>query len=249
MKNVLLIFILVMIYSACFASENVHWGYEGHEGPANWGDLSEDFHVCKSGVSQSPINIDTGDVIKVSMEPISFSYKTSGVTLVNNGHTLQANYDRGSYITIKGQKFELLQFHFHSPSENTVNSNYFDMEAHLVHKSAKGELAVVSVLLKGRAENQFLKQFWSAMPDKSGVTRVLNIKFSVMDFLPTNQSYYHFDGSLTTPPCSEGVHWFVLQNPVSVSKKQVEAFTTNIIKHNERPTQPVNARNVLSNPL
>ena len=185
------LFVLVLLSVTCFASGKVHWGYEGHEGPSNWGSLSEDFYLCESGVSQSPVNIETGKAVTVSMEQVKFSYRKSDINLLNNGHALQANYDSGSYITVKGKRFDLLQFHFHSPSENTVNGSYFGMEAHLVHKSAGGELAVVGVLLKKGKENEFMKKFWSKMPDDAGKT--VNVKggFNVSEFLPGNKSYYH----------------------------------------------------------
>jgi len=248
MKKICFVFLLMTFMSlTAFASGKVHWGYEGHEGPGNWGNLSEDFFACKDGRSQSPVNIITKETINVDMPAISFNYKDSAVNLVNNGHALQQNYDGGSYIVINGVKFQLLQFHFHAPSENTVNGKYFAMEAHLVHRSDSGELAVVGVLLEKGDTNKFMDIFWSSMPKEAGKEKKLNKKINASDFLPSDKRYYHFDGSLTTPPCSEGVHWYVLQNPVPVSEKQVSAFTKNIIEHNERPVQPLNARNILKN--
>jgi len=249
MKKIQIILIgifLCLLNSPVFASSGAHWSYDGAQGPANWGALSEDYKACSTGKSQSPVNIETSKTIKGSLPAIQFYYGPTELGIINNGHALQMNYGRGSYIIAKGHRYDLLQFHLHSPSEHTVNGKYFPMEAHFVHKSAEGDLAVVGVLFGLGAENTVLEEIFKKMPKSAGEMEVhKDVVFNGADILPANRSFYNYNGSLTTPPCSEGVNWFLLQNPVTVSKEQVAEFTGKVIKHNERPVNPLNARKVL----
>lgn len=220
--------------------QGVHWGYEGASGPAHWGDLSEDFKACKEGRSQSPVDIN--NTVKEKLPSIEFHYNNSTLKIINNGHTIKVNYAKGSYIIVNGKKYNLLQFHFHRPSENTVKGKHFDMEAHLVHKSDDGELAVVAVFMKEGKQNVFIKKVWDHLPEKVGhEENFKNVLINVSDFLPDNKEYYAFDGSLTTPPCTEGVKWLVLQTPVEVSAKQIKRFES-FYRMNARPTQLLNGR-------
>jgi len=249
MKNllkVLLISVFMLSSAYAYASSGVQWTYDGRTGPANWGTLSDDYQVCSTGQSQSPINIETSKAVKGSLEKIQFYYGLTELGIVNNGHALQMNYGEGSYIVAKGKRFNLLQFHLHSPSEHTINGKYSDMEAHFVHKSSDGELAVVGVMINAGAANPVLEKIFNNLPAKTGTMEVhKNIVYNGADVLPANRSFYNYNGSLTTPPCTEGVNWFVMQNAVSVSKAAVDKFTSKIISHNERPINPVNARMVL----
>jgi carbonic anhydrase len=235
----------VLCAGMAFASGQApHWGYSGPEAAQYWGDLSREYELCKDGHNQSPIDIDK--TIEASLSPVIFNYKESSLFMVDNGHTVQVNYAPGSSIVLNGHTFNLLQFHFHTPSENTVKGNHFPMEAHLVHSDGEGNLAVVSVLFEEGAANKALEQIWPYMPEKVGQTvRMDAVKFNIADMLPPDHDYYYFNGSLTTPPCTQGVAWIVLKKPVTVSKAQFKKFHDIIGMNNNRPLQPMNARPVL----
>lgn len=220
----------------------VHWGYHGETGPAHWGDLSPEFHMCKDGKSQTPIDI-VGAVSK-DQPKLNFNYKDTTLAVVNNGHTIKANYAEGSSINVGGETYQLLQFHFHSLSENKVEGKYFPLEAHLVHKSAAGKLAVVGVLFEEGAANPLLERLWGYTPSKvNSTTTVGTASINVSDLLPASADYYGFIGSLTTPPCSEGVKWMVLQNPITVSPAQISKFRSFFNDmETKRPIQPLNGR-------
>ncbi|NOX42581.1 MAG: carbonic anhydrase family protein [Gammaproteobacteria bacterium] len=222
--------------------DSANWGYEGSTGPDHWAAMKQEFAVCSEGKRQSPINIDRS--VSADLGTIEFNYNDTKIEVVNNGHTIQVNNSADSSIKIGAGKFELLQFHFHSPSENTVGNKPFDMEMHLVHKNDQGELAVVGVFLKTGGANNQLSKFWKEMP-KSKDKKMLTASINPKDLLPANKSFYHFKGSLTTPPCSEGVSWFVMKDAVDVSKDQVKEFLA-IVGNNARPVQADNGRFVLS---
>jgi len=217
-----------------------HWSYEDEGGPESWGSLKDEYKTCSTGQSQSPINI-TGEK-DMGLKPIEFYYgKSTDSKVVNNGHTIQVNYAPGSYAVISGKKYDLLQFHFHSPSEHQVHGKHADLVVHLVHKSPDdGQLAVVGVLFDKDGENEFLKPIWRSMPAVKGDSTVAGT-IDVNTVLPTDKGYFNYSGSLTTPPCSEGVNWNVLTTNVSVSDAQVAAFTS-IFANSVRPIQPLNDR-------
>ena len=219
--------------------KNAHWSYEGHEGPAHWGELAKDYHACKSGKKQSPIDISAAE--KADIAAIEFSYTGSNIDMVNNGHTIQMNYSGDSRITVAGKSYKLLQFHFHSPSEHTINGKPADMVAHLVHQADDGQLSVVGVLMKKGASNKVISALWNHMPTKAGDRKKAKTKINVADLLPTDHSYFNYSGSLTTPPCSEGVNWMVMRQSVEVSAEQIAAFT-NIFSKSVRPVQPLHGR-------
>lgn len=226
------------------AEEKSEWGYEGEAGPEHWAKISPEFSAC-AGRNQSPIDLVTVKMIKADLEKIKFSYKSVPLEVVNNGHTVQVNYAAGSHIVVDGIEFELKQFHFHSPSENHIDGKEFPLEAHLVHADADGNLAVVAVLYTEGAESKALAGIWSHIPaDAGGMTRD-KVFVSADDILPKKRDYYRFNGSLTTPPCTEGVRWLVCKSTVSISKEQLEAFRHVLHHKNDRPVQPVNARTVL----
>ena len=246
MKKVFVLLLGALLVSAglAIASDKAHWGYSGEEVPAHWGDLSGEYAVCGSGKNQSPINL-TG-MIEADLPAINFNYKDSSLQVVNNGHTIQANYAGGSAIRIDGKTFKLLQFHFHSPSENNIEGKSFPMEAHLVHADNDGNLAVVSVMFtKGKA-NSLVGKVWEHMPEKAGKTNTVpGVSVNIMDMLPQNKAYYRFNGSLTTPPCTEGVRWFVLKDSVQVSADQAKEFYSVMHHENNRQIQPRYARPVM----
>ena len=241
---VLLLGALIISTGLAIAGGKAHWGYSGDEGPAHWGDLSGEYAICGSGKNQSPINL-TG-MVEADLSAINFDYKSSLLEVVNNGHTIQANYAGGSTIRVDGKAFKLLQFHFHTPSENNIEGKSFPMEAHLVHADNDGNLAVVSVMFTKGKSNALVGKVWEHMPKKAGKTNTVSgTSINIMDMLPKNKAYYRFNGSLTTPPCTEGVRWFVLKDSVQASADQVKEFHSVMHHDNNRPIQPRYARPVM----
>lgn len=218
-----------------------HWGYKGDIGPQAWTRLKPEYSAC-AGKNQSPINV-TGTV-DAKLQPVRFNYMAGGTEVVNNGHTIQVNYEAGSSASMDGIRFELKQFHFHAPSENQINGKSFPLEAHLVHADKDGNLAVVSVLFDLGPANPAVGAAWGQMPKAEGKA-ALPAKASANGLLPASRDYYRYNGSLTTPPCTEGVRWVVMKRPMTISKEQLEAFKTTLGFENNRPVQPVNARQVL----
>ncbi len=218
-----------------------HWGYTGHNTPDKWGKLSEKFRECGVGLNQSPINITNS--LHANLPPLSPNYSHSSKNIVDNGHTIQVNMEPGDTVTIDGITFELKQFHFHSPSENQIDGKSFPLEAHFVHADKKGDLAVIAVMFQEGEANPELEKIWADMPNKEGDTKVLQLKEIAKKLLPKDKHYYRFNGSLTTPPCTEGVRWFVLKQPLTVSKEQIKKFHDDTMHHNNnRPIQPLDAR-------
>ncbi|QLG87542.1 carbonic anhydrase family protein [Chitinibacter bivalviorum] len=226
------------------AHDPSHWSYEGSTGPNNWGNMKPEFATCKSGTQQSPINIT--ETYSQSLDRLQFSYQPSKLNIQNNGHTIQLNYDSGSFLTIGSDKYQLLQFHFHTPSEEAIGGKRYPMVAHLVHKNEAGQLAVVALLInQGKEDNPLFNQFWQKLPTEHKETRIFDdIQYNVANLLPGNQSYWTFMGSLTTPPCSEGVRWFVLKQPLQISAKQISRFKREFAM-NARPLQSVFERAIL----
>ena len=233
---------LLLAGSLTLASDHgTHWGYTGHSGPEHWGDISEKFRMCAIGMNQSPINITAS--IDADLPAIGFAYTTSPAEIVNNGHTVQVNVTEGSSITIEGRSYALKQYHFHTPSENHIHGKEFPLEAHFVHADAQGNLAVVGVMFVEGEENAELAQLWAKMPMNAGEHNALSGEAkTLINLLPAEREYYRFNGSLTTPPCSEGVKWMVMKTPLSISKAQVEKFSHAVHGTNNRPVQPLNAR-------
>lgn len=219
-----------------------HWSYEGEHGPGHWSEVSPDYEACSRGKSQSPIDITKPE--KDGRETVAFDYRPSKLNVINNGHTVQVNYDKGSSITVNGVSYDLVQFHFHDPSEHTVNGKSYGMELHLVHKNSKGELAVVGVLIENGAENPAFKALWANLPAGPDEKKELGETINAADFLPAARNFYRYAGSLTTPPCSESVKWLVIEKPIQMSEAQISRFKE-IIKGNNRPVQPLNGRKVV----
>ena len=218
----------------------VHWGYEGEMGPENWG---KEFPTCGKGKSQSPLNI-KGPFEKVRFNVVP-DYKPGPLKIINNGHTIQVNVVPGSKIRIDGKAFDLLQYHFHRPSEEHINGKPSAMVIHFVHKNESGELAVLGVLLQEGNENPGIKTLWSYAPPKEGPEVAPdNVAFNPTNLLPREMEFFHYDGSLTTPPCTEKVKFFILKSQVNISKDQITQFP---FKMNARPIQALNDRKILTN--
>ncbi len=230
------------LMTGCATDEahNTHWGYTGHNTPETWGHLSEKYRTCGVGLNQSPINITHS--LHAHLPPLNPSYRSSSKNITDNGHTVQVNMLPGSTLTIDGKTYELKQFHFHSPSENHINGQSFPLEAHFVHLDKEGHIAVVAVMFKEGRANPVLEKIWSKMPTKEGETNALVLSKVAQALLPKDKHYYRFNGSLTTPPCTEGVKWFVLKTPLTASKEQIEKFHHLMHHNNNRPIQPLDAR-------
>ena len=232
---------------------DVHWSYiDGPGGPENWGNLSKDNLACLKGKTQSPININVDRAVKAELTPLEFLYRPSQLSILDNGHTIMVNYGEGSNLIADGRQYRLVQFHFHKPSEEAINGERTDMVAHLVHQHHDGGLAVVGVLMTTKPpvvskkswwgndelkENGLIQTLWNNAPLVKGRTETPGVTIDVNQLLPADKSYFTYMGSLTTPPCSENVLWYVMKTPIYVSEEQVKNFDR-IYPMNARPLQP-----------
>lgn len=222
------------------AGHGPHWTYQGHHGgPAHWGELDAKFEACAAGKLQSPIDI--RGAVKADLPALEFSYGSAEPTIVNNGHTVQVNLPAGATLKVGERSFNLLQFHFHTPSEEAVNGKRFDMVAHFVHRDAAGKLGVIGVLFKSGKPHAGYEPVFAHLPRPGEKITVEELTLDLAALLPTDKGYYSFDGSLTTPPCSEGVSWMVLKKPVELGPQQIAAFRR-LFNANARPIQPTNGR-------
>ena len=226
------------------ASGSAHalWAYQGAAGPQTWGGLKPEFTLCGSGQRQSPIDIRGG--LAVDLDPVKFSYQASPFGVIDNGHTVQTNVAQGNHIEIGGKRFELVQFHFHRPSEERIDGRQFEMSLHLVHKDDQGRLAVVAVLMDKGQPQPAVQKVWNSLPLEKGEERAARVPLELNELLPTDRRYFTYMGSLTTPPCSEGVQWVVMRQPVSMSPEQIDLFAR-MYPMNARPVQQASGRRIL----
>ena len=220
-------------------ARGTHWSYEGDSGPANWSKINVDWAKCGNGSRQSPIDIRDG--MKVELEQISFDYHPSSFNVVDNGHTVQVGVSGGNYITVQNRMFELQQFHFHRPSEERINGKAFEMVVHLVHRDAEGRLAVLALLLERGAPQATIQTVWNNLPLEKFETMQPTILLDPAEMLPVRRDYYTYMGSMTEPPCSEGVLWLVMKQLVQASPAQMALFSR-LYPLNARPIQPGNGR-------
>ncbi|MDL2355329.1 MAG: carbonic anhydrase family protein [Pseudomonadota bacterium] len=216
-----------------------HWSYDGETGPANWGKINADWAKCGTGTRQSPIDLRDG--MRVDLEQIVFAYQPTGFNVVDNGHTVQVAVGMGNFITVQNRSYELVQFHFHRPSEERINGKGTEMVVHLVHKDSEGRLAVVAVLLERGAQNSMIQAVWNNLPLEKNDTVTASVALDPNQILPAKRDYFTFMGSLTTPPCSEGVLWLVMKQPMQASPAQMALFSR-LYPLNARPTQPGGGR-------
>jgi carbonic anhydrase len=251
MKNKLfrlgLLMIVCLVLGACGpkveephpVAAPAHWTYEGEEGPEHWDEIDPAYATCGTGKNQSPIDISAP--AETDLANISFHYQPSEVNILNNGHTAQVNYDAGSYIELDGVRYDVAQFHYHAPSEHAIDGKLFAAELHIVHKSADGKLAVVGLLLEEGAENAAFDPFINNLPAEKADAKDAGVKINAADLLPVVQTTFRYSGSLTTPPCSEGVSWLVMTTPVELSAAQLHALES-LFEGNNRPVQALNDR-------
>lgn len=216
-----------------------HWSYEGDGSPEKWGDLQADFKVCQLGLEQTPIDLNDG--IRGDVGSVDYAFKPQPLRIVNNGHTIQVNADPGSACVIDGTRYELLQFHLHHPSEHLLAGKNFDLECHFVHKSDAGALAVSGVFIRPGAANAAMKAFFDSMPAKAGPEVRTGNTIDIAAILPRTGGYFRYMGSLTTPPCSEGLTWTVHKEPIEASVEQIQKFAA-LFSKNARPVQKRNRR-------
>lgn len=238
--TLLCISLLALAASAAHGSDAApHWGYSGHHGAAHWAEMDPAFEACAKGTRQSPIDIRT--TVKEALPALDFHYGSAAPTLVNNGHTVQINLPAGSTLSVGDKRYQLLQFHFHTPSEETLKGRHTAMVAHFVHKNDAGELGVVAVLIRPGAPNKALAPVFDHLPRPGEKVTVDALELPLGELLPARLGYYAFEGSLTTPPCSEGVSWMVLKEPITASPAQIKAFRR-LFPANARPIQPLQGR-------
>jgi len=226
------------------AAQTAPWSYEGKTGPLVWGKLDPAYQACSKGHEQSPIDI-RGAHLDKALAPIEFHYMAGPITLENNGHTVVAHVDPGSYIVVGGVRYDLQQFHFHHPSEETVKGKLSDMVVHLVHQSADGKTAVVAVRLREDMgnPNAVLAALWPHLPKTAGKIEKVTDMVSPGGLLPADRGYWTYMGSLTVPPCTEGVRWFVFEEELSLSREQLRTFGY-LFKMNTRPLQDPHGRRI-----
>jgi len=221
----------------------VIWG-EG--GPKNWGRIKKEFATCRTGKTQSPVNIIP--TIDAYLDKLEIDYKNVPLKILNNGHTVQVNYPAGSKMSVGGDVYNVLQFHFHTLSENLVKGHQYDMEIHFVHKTDDGRLGVLAVMIESGTHNTEVQKIWDHLPMSiTGEKTFSSVTLNGSNLLPDRLSYYRFMGSLTTPPCTEGVNWHVLKQPIQFSPEQIAKFKSAFPTGNARPAQPGNARLVVEN--
>jgi carbonic anhydrase len=222
------------------------WSYEGVTGPSHWGDLDPAWALAKSGKQQSPIDIVRARAVPMPLPPLVVKYEDTSLEILNNGHTIEDDVHGGGTLTVGDQVYRLAQFHFHSPSEHAIDGKHAPMELHLVHKNEKGELAVVGVMIVEGPAHPELAVLWEHLPEEPGrCEEVEGVRVNPSRLLPASLASYRYSGSLTTPPCSENVAWFVLDRPITASAAQIAEFRA-LIHGNSRPTQPLNGRPVLA---
>lgn len=245
LRRLIPVILISLLLNACSSTTAPatppHWAYEGEEGPDHWGEL-EGYATCGDGTHQSPI--DVSDPSEQDLTNISFHYQPSEVNILNNGHTVQVNYDSGSYIELDGRRYDVLQFHYHAPSEHTVNGESFPAEIHIVHKNAEENLAVVGILLQEGTQNDAFFSFIDHLPTEKTDAKDAGVMINAADFLPAIQTTYRYEGSLTTPPCTEGVHWLLMTTPVELSAAQLNTLES-IFEANNRPVQSLGERTTI----
>lgn len=227
-------------------NNTAHWSYAGEDGPQFWGDLAPENILCKQGKNQSPIDLrDNHALGTTGLAELEIRYRDVPLKTINTGHTLQVNYPLGSYIKLDNKRYELLNFHFHTPSEHQKEGFNYPMEVQLVHRDGDYNFVVMAVLFQEGEENESLQMLLDNLPKEMNKETIhRGVELNPVMFIPANTDFYKYTGSLTTPPCSEGVYWMVFKQPIEASAEQIQQMNE-IMGENARPIQPINARNIL----
>lgn len=223
-----------------WAAPAIHWSYEGLAGPEHWAELGDEFKTCKTGQYQSPLDIN--QLIDGKLPELKINFHTDTKAIVNNGHTIQITVEDSDDFLLDNDAFVLKQFHFHAPSENHLFGKAFPLEAHFVHANASGELAVVAVMFEQGAKNNTLTPLIESVPATQDHVETMKQSVDLTGLFPHDKHYYRFSGSLTTPPCTEGVRWLVMKQPITLSKEQLGEFQRALKHANNRPLQPLHGR-------
>ena len=229
--------------------QSTAWSYEGATGPESWGELDEQYAACVNGSEQSPINIELSEAeTNKTIEEVNIQYGPTTFSVINNGHTIQANTASvTNKIILDETEYQLVQFHFHTPSEHQFNGQPYEMELHLVHQNESGELAVLGLMIQEGSMNEYLQPVWAALQEEITEEDIsLSEPVQLQTLLPKDQTFLHYNGSLTTPPCTEEVEWIILEQPIELSQEQIQVFQQ-IFPDNHRPIQPLNEREVIRN--
>jgi carbonic anhydrase len=229
------------------AQSGANWSYEGHTGPLVWSHLDQAYGACNHGHEQSPVDI-RGAKLDKALQPMQFHYVTGPVTIENDGHGIEVQVDKGSYIVAGGVRYDLVEFEFHRPSEHQVRGKFTDMEVDLVHKSADGKLAILGVRLNEDrgTPNAVMATLWTHLPTRAGTSARVTDMINAGGLIPADPGYWTYTGSELTPPCSEGVQWFVYEEPIDVSRDQLRQFTA-LIRMNTRPVEDLHGRKIEAN--
>lgn len=220
-----------------------HWSYEGDDGPAHWGDLSTENKACKTGPRQSPINL--SGVASPRAVNLTLDYTSSPAKIQNMGHAIQVSPTDGGGVVMDGVRYKLVQFHFHTPSEHTIDGHRAAIETHFVHKNDKGDLLVIGVLSDVGVADPMLAPIWTWLPTDPGPAALIpDLLVNARDLMPATEEFYAYSGSLTTPPCTENVTWLVYASPLSISPEQVDAYQR-LTGPNARPIQQPQGRDIL----
>jgi len=246
---VLLSVTVLLLPTPLRAQWKTHWTYEGATGADHWSELDPEFAACNAGKEQSPIDIRGSQ--KADLPALQLNYKSGPLKyLINNSYTIRVNYHdapgAGNFLLVGDTRYQLTQFHFHRPSEEYIHGKPYDMAVHLMHQSSDGKIAGVVVLLKAGRANETIQQLWNEMsktegPNMNKELEIAGVEVNPAGLVPRNASYYMYKGSLTAPPCTEGVAWYVLKTPVEISADQINAFAK-LYPHDVRPIQPLNGR-------
>jgi carbonic anhydrase len=234
---------LLLAPLSSYAQWRTPWSYEGDKGPAHWGALDPDYAICNSGTAQSPVAITAAR--KADLPPLRFAYKPGPLTIINNGYTaVRLDYPpgNGNFLVVGGKQYELTQFHFHRPSEEAIHGKTYDMVLHLMHQGSDGKVVGVAVMLKQGRPNPTIDRLWKYMPQSAGKTHLIpGVSIDPQSLVPASTGYYTYEGSVTAPPCTEGVTWYVMKTPMEVSANEIAAFAK-LYPHDVRPVQPLNGR-------
>jgi carbonic anhydrase len=225
------------------AAVAVHWSYGGATGPSKWGKLETDYATCADGTKQSPIDITNAKV--ANLPDLTINYPPETGSVINNGHTIQVDLAAGATLGLNGLTYNLAQFHFHGPSEHKIGGKQYPLEVHLVHKDSTGRLVVIGVLVSEGSANPAFDSMIASLPTTDGVAAPVSTPFDLATMLPAVRATYRYDGSLTTPPCTEGVSWNVMAQPITMSAAQIKAITSKLHEENDRPTQKIGTREVV----
>jgi carbonic anhydrase len=218
----------------------VTWSYEGKEGPENWSKLNSEFSTCSTGSTQSPI--DVTESIDANLKPLKLLQKFPAKEILQSNHSIQLNFRDGNIVAIDSMTFKLKQANFHTPSEHRIQGKSFPLEAQFLHTDTKGNTAIIAVMFKEGRANSALAKILKQLPQDGDKPVALKSRLLASEMMPNNQDYYRFSGSLTTPPCTEGIRWILVKTPMTASKEQIEALAT---KNNNRPLQAINARIII----